>query len=130
MRTGSVGTYLAMAATVAVLAAGCGSSGYGGGGAPAPAPAQCTAANATAVPGGTVTLAGMAFSPACAKVAAGTAVTFTNDDSVAHTVTADSGAFDHPLSPNQQVTITFPSAGTVGIHCTIHAGMRMTLFVQ
>lgn len=115
---------------VTVLALACGSSGYGSGGSPAPAPAQCSAATATALTGGTVALSGMAFSPACAKVSAGTAVTFTNDDSVQHTVTADSGAFDHVLNPNQQVTITFPTAGTLGIHCRIHAGMRMTLVVQ
>ncbi len=122
MRTGSIGVLLAT-----VLALGCGSSSSGSG---SPAPAQCAAGTATPLTNGTVTLAGMAFSPACAKVSAGTAVTFTNDDSVTHTVTADSGAFDHTLAPNQTVTITFPTAGTVGIHCTIHAGMRMTLFVQ
>jgi plastocyanin len=123
MRTAFLGVILAAAAL------GCGSGGgYGSGG--APAPAQCTAATATALTSGTVSLAGMSFSPACAKVAAGTAVTFTDDDAVAHTVTADSGAFDHLLQPSQQVTIAFSTAGTVGIHCTIHAGMRMTLLVQ
>lgn len=49
---------------------------------------------------------------------------------VAHTVTADAGGFDHLVNPGQQATQVFPAAGTVGIHCTIHAGMRMTLIVQ
>jgi plastocyanin len=95
-----------------------------------PAPAQCTLANATALTTATVTMPGMLFSPACAKVAAGTTVTFANDDTLVHTVTADAGGFDHLVNPGQQVTQSFPTAGTVGIHCSIHAGMRMTLFVQ
>jgi plastocyanin len=124
MRTAFLGVTLATA-----VALGCGSGGgYVSGG--SPASAQCTAGTATVLASGTVSLPGMSFSPACAKVAAGTAVTFTNDDAVAHTVTADAGTFDHLLQPSQQVTITFPTAGTVGIHCTIHAGMRMTLVVQ
>jgi plastocyanin len=114
------------AAALMVAVIGCGSSMSSS----SASPAQCTAATATALTNGTVILSGMSFQPACAKVAAGTAVTFTNDDGVQHTVTADSGAFDHLLNPNQQETITFQSAGTVGIHCTIHAGMRMTLIVQ
>jgi plastocyanin len=127
MRTGSLMAWAVVATGVA--AAGCGSSGYGSSGSPAPAPAQCTAATATALGNGTVTLMGMAFQPGCAKVAAGTTVTFANDDTVAHTVTADAGGFDQFVNPGRQVTQVFPTAGTVGIHCTIHAGMRMTLIV-
>jgi plastocyanin len=121
---------LIQAAVVAAAGLGCGSS-YGGGGTyGAPAPAQCSAATATALTSGTVTLAGMAFAPACAKVAAGTTVTFANDDAVAHTVTADSGAFDSGnVAPGTAFSHRFDTAGTVGIHCMIHAGMRMTLFV-
>ena len=121
------------AAAAAVL--GCGSD-YGGGGSSdygAPAPAQCTPAYATAVTGA-IGISGMAFVPACAKVAAGTAVTFTNGDATAHTVTTDAGqaeSFDSgSLAPGAQFTHTFTTAGTVHIHCSIHPEIRLTLFVQ
>lgn len=117
---------LAFASAAAI---GCGSSmGYGSGS--AAAPQQCSAATATAV-NGTVELVGTEFVPACGKVAAGTAVTFTNDDSMLHTVTDDGGAFDSGnLAQGAKFTHTFTAAGTARIHCTLHAGMRMTLFVQ
>jgi plastocyanin len=125
----------AWAAAAVAAALGCGSD-YGGGGSMgygAPAPAQCTAANATAVTGA-IGIAGMAFVPACAKVAAGTSVTFTNGDAIAHTVTTDPGqaeSFDSgSLAPGAQFTHTFATAGTVRIHCTIHPNIRLTLFVQ
>lgn len=118
-------------AAVAVAAGlGCGSSGYGGSSAAA---AQCTAATATAV-SRSIELSGMAFVPACAKVAAGTAVTFTNDDAVAHTVTADAGqaeSFDSgALAQGAQFAHTFATAGTVRIHCSIHPEMHLTVIVQ
>ena len=126
MRASTLGAWVV---AVAAAGLGCGTS-YNGTNYGAPAPAQCSAATATALATATVTLQGMAFAPACAKVAAGTTVTFANDDTVTHTVTADAGGFDHLVNPGQQVTQAFPTAGVVGIHCTLHAGMRMTLVVQ
>jgi plastocyanin len=99
----------------------------------APSPVACTAASATAV-SRSIELAGMAFVPACAKVAAGTAVTFTNNDSVAHTVTSDTGQSDMfdsgPLAQGAQFNHTFTSAGTELIHCNIHPFMHLTVIVQ
>lgn len=119
-----------VAAAALVAAAGCGYSGMGTYGAAAPAP--CTLASATALAGATVTMQGMAFAPACAKVTAPVTVTFANDDTVQHTVTSDTGAFaEHVLDPGQTASETFNAAGTVGIHCRLHLpGMRLTLFVQ
>lgn len=129
MRAWTMGAWAVGLAGAAAL--GCGSSGGMGGYGAAPAPAQCTAATASAVTNGTIGIVGMSYAPACAKVPAGTAVTFANDDSVAHTVTADDASFDSgAVAPGAQFTRTFAAAGTVGIHCSIHAGMRMTLFVQ
>jgi plastocyanin len=121
---------LVLAAAGAALA--CGDSGYDSG-APAPAPAACTAATATAVSGPIQLVAGNRFVPSCARVAVGSDVTFTNVDAtpMLHTVTADSGQFDSGnLALNQSFAFTFASAGTVGIHCELHPGMRMTLFVE
>jgi plastocyanin len=132
MRRESLGAWVATLVVAGAL--GCGSGGYGGSsGSPAPAPAQCTAANAEVVTGA-IELVGMAFVPDCAKVALNTAVTFTNDDTVAHTVTTDAGqpeTFDSGnLGQGAHFTHAFSTAGTVRIHCTIHPEMHLTVFVQ
>lgn len=123
MRASSLGMWAAIAVA---STAGCGSS-YDAEGAPA---AQCTAATATALTAATVSLTDNAFSPACAKVAAGTTVTFRNAGAMVHTVTAEAGGFDHLVNPGQQTTQAFATAGAAGIRCTLHPGMRMTLFVE
>lgn len=125
MRTGRM---VAWPAAVALALAGCGSMDSG-----ASAAAQCSAANATAV-SGAIQIAGMAFVPACARVAPGTAITFTNDDADQHTVTSDAGQADTfdsgPLNQGAQFVHTFASAGTEHIHCTIHPTMHLSVVVQ
>jgi plastocyanin len=120
-------------AAALVAAAGCGSTSYGGSGSASPAPAACTAANATTVTR-SIEMAGMEFVPSCAKVAAGTTVTFTNNDSIAHTVTSDAAqpeTFDSgPLAQGATFTHTFASAETEAIHCTIHPNMHLMVIVQ
>ncbi len=120
-------------AAALLSAAGCGSGMGSGSGSAAPAPVACTSANATAVTGA-IEIAGMAFVPACAKVAAGTTVTFTNDDSIAHTVTSDAGqpeTFDSgALAQGAHFTHAFATAETEQIHCTIHPEMHLTVIVQ
>jgi len=114
----------------ALFVGACGGS-YGGGG----ETSGCTVANATAVTS-SVALKGTAFVPNCAKTTVGTALTFTNQDSIVHTVTARSGqpeTFDSGnLNPGLTFSHTFAIAGTYNIVCTIHEsmGMTMTLFVQ
>jgi plastocyanin len=131
MRVGSSMRWLVGALAAAL---GCGSSmgGYGGSGSAAPPPVACTAANATAT--SSIEIAGMEFIPACAKVAAGTAVTFTNNDSIAHTVTSDAGqaeTFDSgALAQGAKFTHTFASAETEAIHCSIHSTMHVTVIAQ
>ena len=131
MRVGSSVRWLVGASLVAAL--GCGSSmtGYGGGSA-APPPAACTAANATAT--SSIEIAGMEFIPACAKVAAGTTVTFTNNDAIAHTVTSDAGqpeTFDSgALAQGSKFTHAFGSAETEAMHCTVHPTMHVTVIAQ
>jgi plastocyanin len=117
-------------AALCAAAAGCGDSAYDSG---APAPPPCTAATATAVTGPIQLASGNRFVPSCASVAAGSTVTFTNVDGtpMAHTATGDAGEFDSGnLALNQSFSFQFVSAGTVGIHCTLHPGMQMTLFVE
>lgn len=81
--------------------------------------------------GNTVSLASFAFAPTSLTVKVGTKVTWTNNDSVTHTVTADQGVFDSgPLAPGKSFSFTFSQAGTYSYHCSIHRSMTATLVVQ
>ena len=66
------------------------------------------------------------------SVAPGTKVTVKNDDSEAHTVTADQGsAFDVKIDPGKTATFTAPAtAGSYKFHCTFHSNMHGTLTVS
>lgn len=80
--------------------------------------------------GNSVSIASFAFSPQSLTVKVGTTVTWTNHDSVTHTVTADGGAFNHTLSPSDTFSFTFTKAGTYSYHCSIHPSMTATVVVQ
>lgn len=115
---------------VAVALAGCGGAayGYGGGTKSTPTPAG----GAGGAPGATVTIRDYTFSPQTLTVKAGTTVTWVNEDSAPHTVTAvdsqgteatTTGLFDSQLGQGQSFTFTFDKAGTYFYECTIHKGM-------
>ena len=116
---------VAALATAALATAGCGSM--------AAAAAPCTPAIATAVTS-SIEIAGTSFVPACAKVAPGATITFTNNDGVQHTVTSDAGqpeTFDSGLlNQGAQFVHTFASAETEHIHCNVHPSMHLTVIVQ
>jgi plastocyanin len=77
------------------------------------------------------TIVALDFELSSTTVAAGSEVTFRNDDSTAHTVTADDGAFDTGSVPaGETATFTAPSEpGEVAFHCEIHPSMTGTLTV-
>ena len=84
----------------------------------------------------TVEIVNLAFGPDL-TVAAGTAVTFTNKDTVPHTATEGSNGvkaadarFDLQLPLGASASYTFADAGTYKVTCTIHATMNMTITVQ
>jgi len=78
-----------------------------------------------------VTISGYAFSPATIRVKVGGTVTWTNQDPVAHTVTADGGSFDTKLiSQGKSASVTFDKAGTYPYHCTPHPNMKGTVIVE
>lgn len=87
------------------------------------APAQATAM---------VTIQNFAFSPATLTVAPGTTVIWTNSDSVAHTVTSDTGAWaaSAPLATGQRFSFTFAKPGTYQYHCSIHPMMKARVIVS
>jgi plastocyanin len=78
-----------------------------------------------------VSINSFAFMPASLNVAAGSSVTWTNNQgSVPHTVTADDGSFDSGrLAGGQTFSMTFNTAGTIAYHCNIHPNMHGTIVV-
>jgi plastocyanin len=72
-----------------------------------------------------------AYNPTPLTVTAGTTVTWTNKDNMAHTVTSDAGTFDSgDIQPGSTYTYTFDSKGTFTYHCTVHPYMHGTVTVQ
>lgn len=78
-----------------------------------------------------VMIQGMAFTPSSLTVAAGTKVTWLNNDNVAHTVTSDNALFDSgKVGAGGTYSYTFSTAGTYAYHCTIHPGMTGSITVK
>jgi plastocyanin len=120
-----VGPLLLMAA-VAIIAAACNATGSTAYGAPASTAATTTAAIAT----NAATIRGFSFQPDVLKVKVGAKVTWTNDDTVAHTVTADTNSFaSGNLQPGGSFSFTFTRAGTYAYHCSIHPSMHGSVVV-
>jgi plastocyanin len=71
------------------------------------------------------------FDPPQISVPIGSAVFWTNDDSIQHTVTSDEGLFDAgPISPGNTFENTFDSAGEFNYHCAIHPFMTGVVIVN
>jgi plastocyanin len=71
------------------------------------------------------------FTPGDLKIAAGTTVTFTNQDGFAHTATAKDASFDSgSLDPDATFEHTFETAGTFAYLCAIHNSMTGTITVS
>ena len=120
---------LVVVAATAPLAAGC------GGDSKASAPAQSTATQPSSASGGTgdaVQIDNFKFSPGTLTVTAGARITVTNDDSTAHTATADDGnSFDTgTLDPGASGTISVAKPGSYTYHCSIHPFMKATIVVK
>jgi plastocyanin len=63
------------------------------------------------------------FVPATLTISAGTTVTWTNNDPVNHTVTADNGSFDSGVVlPGDSFSFTFNTPGNYLYYCSIHGG--------
>jgi len=87
---------------------------------PAPAPTTVT-----------IDIQNFSFSPAAAFVKVGTIVTWVNNDSAPHTVTADSGTvLNSPtLQPGQTYSVTLNNLGTISYHCKFHSSMHGSITV-
>ncbi len=79
----------------------------------------------------TINIQNFAFSPAQLTIKKGDSVTWTNLDSVAHTATSDTGAFDSgSLGKNASWTRTFNETGTFNYHCAPHTYMTAKIIVE
>jgi plastocyanin len=98
---------------------------------PAAGNASGNASGNAAAAGASVQIMNFAFNPASVTVKVGDTVTWTNGDSIAHTVTADDGSFDSGnIDPGKSFTFTFTKAGTFSYHCNIHPNMTAQVTVQ
>ncbi len=82
-------------------------------------------------------MASSAFAPTPDTIAAGSTVTWTNNDGYGHTVTSVPGSaevFDASVAGGANFAHTFSTPGTYTYYCKIHgtptSGMRGTIVVQ
>ena len=118
---------VALLALVAALAAGCGGGGSSS--------STATASSKPASSGGgavTVDMKNIQFAPKDVTVKTGQTITWRNDDTVDHNVTATSGASFKSKNFGNGGTFSFKAAkaGTVKYVCTIHPGMTGTIIVR
>ncbi len=97
-----------------------------------PASSSAPATAQQAVSGTSVAIQNFAYNPKVMTVAAGAIITFTNNDTVNHSYTSDTGAFDTGLiAPGSSKTFTAPAtAGSYAVHCTLHPSVTGTLIVK
>ena len=114
----------------ALLLAGCGDDDADDA-VPATEPTTETTAGSGEAADDAVAIAGFAFGPDTLTVPSGTTVTWTNDDSTSHTVTADDDSFDSgSLADGATFEHTFDEAGTFAYHCEIHPTMTGEVVVE
>jgi plastocyanin len=74
---------------------------------------------------GTVTVMDMMFMPGTVSTTLGGSVTWTNQDSLGHTITSDQRFWDSGTKvPGATYTRAFTSAGSFAYHCSIHPEMH------
>jgi plastocyanin len=123
---------------LALVAAGCGDDddddGGGGGAATTEQPAGGgdDGGGGGGGAGTEVSEEGIAFEPAEVSVGVGDTVTWTNNDSVDHDVTADTFSSGEPggMAPGDTFEHTFEEAGTFDYVCTVHPGMEGSVVVE
>jgi plastocyanin len=125
---------LPLCAVLVVAVAGCGGSSNSGSSSGSNSTSSSSSASSSSSSGGggtQVKMQNIAFSPKATTVKVGQKVTWVNDDSVAHNVTANSGASFKSKDFGNGGTFSFTptKAGTIKYVCTLHPGMSATLTV-
>ncbi len=93
---------------------------------------QPTPKTASATQTSAVSIQGFAFSPGDIKVKKGTSVTWTNNDSVVHTVSevdGKKGPDSGDLAGSKTYSFSFDTVGTFHYRCNIHPDMLGTVTV-
>jgi plastocyanin len=126
----SASRFILLAGTLALVTA-CGSSNNSATPAsPTPAPAT-SGGSGVSIPQGAQTLGSAAYVPNPITIATGSAVTWTNNDSIAHTAVSNTGVFNSgTIGPGQSFSFMFQTAGTYQYHCSFHPGMVGSVVVQ
>jgi len=101
---------------------------------PTPSPTAAVISETPLPPSATpnVTIQAYAFIPQQITVKAGTKVTWTNTDTVGHTITetdGQPGPASGTLSKGQSYSFTYTTAGTYQYHCSIHSEMTGAVIV-
>ena len=121
---------------LALVAVGCGDDddddGGGNGAATTEEPAGGDDEGGGGGGGAEVSEEDITFQPAEVSVGVGDTVTWTNNDSVDHDVTADSFSSGDPggMAPGDTFDHTFDEAGTFDYVCTVHPGMEGSVTVE
>jgi plastocyanin len=90
--------------------------------------AAAPAAPVTAAPA--VHISNFTFAPALLKVRVGQTVTWTNDDDIPHTVTANDHSFKSKvLDTGERFSFTFTKVGLVSYFCSLHPHMTGKIMV-
>jgi plastocyanin len=117
---------------LAALGTACGSS-YGGNNNNGPSVAPVPSGPNTVLAPNGAYLGGSnaGFTPGTLTVAAGTTVTWGNNDVTTHNVTSDTGAFTSSnMNSGETVQVKFDNPGQYKYHCNIHSFMTGTIVVQ
>ena len=79
----------------------------------------------------TVDVKNFAFQPGSVTVAAGTTVTWLNDDEEPHTITSAEGVFKSAaLDSTERFSYTFTKPGTYHYFCALHPHMHADIIVR
>ena len=106
--------------------------GYNSPSAPSTGPTSAPAGSTTVtIAGGASTQTTTAFGQNPLTIAAGTTISWLNDDNTPHTSSADANQWTSGnIQPGGRFNYTFASAGRFTYHCQIHPNMVGTIVVQ
>jgi len=126
---GAIGAAVLLLSLAVLLVTACGG---GTGGAYGTTPTTASTPTTSGGGGGAqVVMKNLAFDPATVTIKVGESVTWTNQDSTNHTVTADNGEFNSDqLANGATFSFKFDKAGTYAYHCSIHPSMKATVVVE
>lgn len=79
----------------------------------------------------TVDIVEFLYEPEDVTVAAGSTITFVNQDKAPHTATADDSSFDtEKLAQGDEAEVTFDEPGSYSYYCRFHAFMKANVEVE